>query len=213
VLVREGRVDQAVEVWSQVVRLFPQHQAAGQALIGMANLAIESGDLKEAEKDLMQLSGMSDEHWKKVAQESFDRIERVRLKRMIFWAAAAIWWAVLVVLWAGLVLLLRSGKLEKRRLLRPPAEWIGFLLVLTVLIVWAATGTHQTTRALLWMAGMMGLLVLPNGWLLRGWMPRGIKLWLWSMMLVTACLAAAVVAVGLAGMTEQVLHTLKWGPS
>lgn len=212
VLARQGLGEQAAGKWNQVVDKYPDHEAAGRALMGLGELAITNGELDAAERAFQRLAGMPDGKWKKASREYMARLDQLRKRRWIFIAALAAWIVTLLGLWSAVVARLAKNKLSPRQLLRPPLEALIYLMVMAALIIWAASGTRQTTWALLWMTGMLTPVILPNGWLLRSRVPRGANLALWLAMLVVVCLACAVAAIVLAGMSDQVLHTLKWGP-
>jgi len=210
-MAREGMRAQARARLELAIRDYPEHQVAGLALGLLGNMALEDGDLDAAEAVYLRLSGSSSQKWKRAARDALKRVDKLRWRRRMVVAAVALWVLPFLGLWTLLFVRLRSRKLRLPRMLCPPAEAIGYLLIMAGLIVWAATGTRQTARALFWMAGMVFLLLVPNGWLLRSWAPRGIWKLLWLVGLVVACGAAVVAAIGLAGMMGQVLHTFQFG--
>jgi tetratricopeptide (TPR) repeat protein len=210
-MAREGMRDKARANLEEAIREYPEHEVAGLALGLLGNMALEDGDLDAAEAVYLRLSGSSSQKWKRAAQDALGRVNRLRWQWRAVAAAVGLWVLAFLGLWTLLFLRLRSGKLRLPRRLCPPAEAIGYLVIMVGLVIWAATGTRQTTHALLWMTGMVFLLLVPNGWLLRSWMPRGGWMVLWVLGLVVVCAAAVVAAIGLAGMTGQVLHTLQFG--
>lgn len=208
-MAREGMRDGARARLEEAIRKYPEHEVAGLALGLLGNMALEDGDLDGAEAVYLRLFESSSEKWRRSAQDALKRVDRLRWRERTIVAAVVLWVLALVGLWTLLFVHFRSRQLRLRWV--PPAEAIGYLVIMAGLIIWAATGTRQTTRALLWMTGMVFLVLVPNGWLLRSWAPRsGVKV-LWVAGLVVVCVAAVVAAIGLAGMTGQVLHTLQFG--
>ncbi len=208
-MAREGMRAQARKRLELAIRGYPEHEVAGLALGLLGNMALEDGDLDAAEAVYLRLSESSSPKWQRAARDALGRVDRLRWRRRAVAAAVTLWALAFLGLWTLLFIRVRSKKLRISWV--PPAEAIGYLLVMAALVIWAATGTRQTTRALLWMAGMVFLLLTPNGWLLRSWAPRGIRMVLWVLGLVVVCAAAVVAAIGLAGMTGQVLHTFQFG--
>jgi outer membrane protein assembly factor BamD (BamD/ComL family) len=208
-MAREGMRAEARARLEEAIREYPEHEVAGLALGLLGNMALEDGDLDGAEAVYLRLSESPGKKWRKSARDALRRVDKLRWRKRTIVAAVVMWVMAFVGLWGLLVVRLRSRKLRFRWM--PPAEAIGYLLVMAGLIAWAATGTRQTARALLWMAGMVFLILVPNGWLLRSWAPRGLMKLLWLLGLVVICGAAIVAAIGLAGMTGQVLHTLQFG--
>ena len=210
-MAREGMRAEARARLELAIHDYPEHQVAGLALGLLGNMALEDGDLDAADAVYLRLSGSSSQKWKRAAQDALKRVDKLRWRRRVVVAAGGLWALAFLGLWSLLFVRLRSKKLRLPRMLCPPAEAIGYLLVMAVFVIWAALGTRQTTKALLWMAGMVFLLLVPNGWLMRSWVPRGIWKLLWLLGLVVVCGAAIVASIGLAGMTGQVLHTLQFG--
>jgi outer membrane protein assembly factor BamD (BamD/ComL family) len=208
-MAREGMRDEARARLEEAIREYPDHEVAGLALGLLGNMALEDGDLDGAEAVYLRLSESSSEKWSRSAQDALRRVDKLRWRKRVVVASVGLWVLAFLGLWTLWFARLRSGKLRFRWM--PPVEAIGYLVIMAGLIVWAATGTRQTARALLWMAGMVFLLLVPNGWLLRTWAPRGVVKLLWVLGLVVVCGAVMVAAVGLAGMTGQVLHTLQFG--
>ena len=208
-MAREGMRAKARVRLEEAIREYPEHQVAGLALGLLGNMALEDGDLDAAEAVYLRLSKSSSEKWRRSAQDALKRVDMLRWRKRVIVAAVGLWALAFLGLWTMWFARLRSKKLRLRWI--PPAEAVGYLVIMAGLIVWAATGTRQTTRALLWMAGMVFLILVPNGWLLRSWAPRAVVKILWLVGLVVVCGAAVVAAIGLAGMTGQVLHTLQFG--
>ena len=210
-LAREGRRAEARSRLEEAVRSYPEHEVAGLALGLLGNMALEDGDLNAAEAVYLRLSDLASRKWQRAAQDALRRVEKLRWRWRVVAAAVALWVLAFLGLWSLLFVRLRSKKLRLPRMLCPPAEAIGYLLIMAGLIIWVATGTRQATRALLWMTGMVFMVLVPNGWLMRSWAPRGIWKLLWLVGLVVVCGAAIVASIGLAGMVGQVLHTLRFG--
>ena len=208
-MAREGMRDGARVRLEEAVSKYPEHEVAGLALGLLGNMALEDDDLDGAEAVYLRLSESSSEKWRRSAQDALKRVDRLRWRKRVIVAAVGLWVLAFLGLWTLWFTRLRSKKLRLRWI--PPAEAIGYLVIMAGLIAWAATGTRQTTRALLWTAGMVFLILVPNGWLLRSWAPRGVVKLLWMLGLVVVCGAVIVAAIGLAGMTGQVLHTLQFG--
>jgi TolA-binding protein len=203
-MAREGMRAEARARLEQAIREYPEHEVAGLALGLLGNMALEDGDLDGAEAVYLRLSESSSKKWRKSAQDALRRVDKLRWRKRVEVGSVVLWVLAFAGLWALLIVRWRSKKLRIPRM--PPAEAIGYLLIMAGLIAWAATGTRQTTRALLWI-----LILVPNGWLLRSWSPRGSVKVLWLLGLVAVCGTAIVAAIGLAGMTGQVLHTLRFG--
>lgn len=208
-MAREGMRAEARARLEEAIREYPEHEVAGLALGLLGNMALEDGDLDGAEAVYLRLSESSSKKWRRSAQDALRRVDKLRWRKRVVVAAVVLWVLAFTGLWGLVVGRWRSKKLRLPWM--PPVEAIGYLLVMAGLIAWAASGTRQTTRALLWMAGMVFLLLVPNGWLLRSWTPRGVWMVLWVLGMVVICGAAIVAAIGLAGMTGQVLHTLQFG--
>jgi hypothetical protein len=207
-LEQAGRPEAARVRLEQLAEEYAGHPKSAQALALMGTMAIQAGDLDAAERAYDSLSRFPDEGWRQSAGEAMGRLSRLRSMRTVLVASLAAWGCMALVLWTLLI----ARRVGASALARPPVEALVFVVIMGALIVWAWTGTRQTTRALLFMGGMNLLLLLPNGWLLRRWSPRGIFRVAWLLLLVAGCLASVVASVGLAGMEEQVLHTLEWGP-
>jgi TolA-binding protein len=208
-MAREGMRDEARARLEEAVRDYPEHNVAGLALGLLGNMALQDDDLDGAEAVYLRLAKSPSPKWQRAAQDALVRVDRLRWRERTIFAAAGLWALAFVGLWTLLFVRLRSKKL--RITWFPPAEAVGYLVIMAGLIIWAATGTRQTTRALIWMAGMVFLVLVPNGWLLRSWAPRGFGMVFWVLGLVVVCAAVIVAAVGLAGMAGQVLHTLQFG--
>jgi tetratricopeptide (TPR) repeat protein len=208
-MAREGMRDQARARLEEAIREYPEHQVAGLALGLLGNMALEDGDLAGAEAVYLRLAESSSEKWRRSAQDALKRVDKLRWRKRVLVASVGLWVLGFLGVWTLWFIRLRSKKLRFRWI--PPAEAVGYLVIMAGLIAWAATGTRQTTRALLWMTGMVFLILVPNGWLLRSWVPRGAIKLLWLAGLVVICGAALAAAIGLAGMTGQVLHTLQFG--
>jgi hypothetical protein len=208
-MAREGMRAEARARLEEAVCEYPEHEVAGLAQGLLGNMALEDGDLDGAEAVYLRLSESSSRKWRRSAQDALKRVDRLRWRKRVVVGSVGLWVLAFLGVWTLWFTRLRSKKLSFRWV--PPAEAIGYLVIMAGLIFWAATGTRQTTRALLWMAGMVFLILVPNGWLLRTWAPRAVVKILWIVGLVVACGAALVAAIGLAGMTGQVLHTLQFG--
>jgi len=208
-MAREGMRAEARARLEQAVREYPEHEVAGLALGLLGNMALEDGDLDAAEAVYLRLAKSKSPKWQRSAQDALGRVDRLRWRKRTIIAAVGLWVLAFVGLWMLLLVRWRSKQLKIRWI--PPVEAIGYLVIMAGLIVWAASGTRQTTRALIWMAGMVFLLLVPNGWLLRSWAPRGIWMVLWVLGLVVVCGAVFVASIGLAGMAGQVLHTVQFG--
>jgi len=208
-MAREGMRAEARARLEQAIREYPEHEVAGLALGLLGNMALEDDDLDEAEAVYRRLAKSKSPKWQRSARDALGRVDRLRWRKRTIIAAVGLWVLAFLGLWTFLLVRSRSKKLKIPWV--PPVEAIGYLVIMAGLIIWAATGTRQTTRALLWMTGMVFLLLVPNGWLLRSWTPRGIWMVLWLLGMVVVCGAVMVAAVGLAGMAGQVLHTLQFG--
>jgi outer membrane protein assembly factor BamD (BamD/ComL family) len=208
-MAREGMRAEARARLEEAIREYPEHEVAGLALGLLGNMALEDGDLDGAAAVYLRLAESSSLKWRRSAQDALKRVDKLRWRKRVVVASVGLWVLGFLGVWTLWFIRLRSKKLRLRWI--PPAEAIGYLVIMVGLIAWAATGTRQTTRALLWMAGMVFLILVPNGWLLRSWTPRGGWMVLWVLGLVVICGAAIVAAIGLAGMTRQVLHTLQFG--
>jgi TolA-binding protein len=208
-MAREGMRAEARARLEEAIGEYPEHDVTGLALGLLGNMALEEGDLDGAEAVYLRLAESSSHKWRRSAQDALKRVDKLRWRKRVVVASVGLWVLGFLGVWTLWFSRLRSKKLRFRWV--PPAEAIGYLLIMAGLIVWAATGTRQTARALMWMAGMVFLILVPNGWLLRSWTPRLVVKLLWVAGLVVVCGAALVAAIGLAGMTGQVLHTLQFG--
>jgi outer membrane protein assembly factor BamD (BamD/ComL family) len=211
-LARSGKLTAARAKLQAVVRDHPHHRAAGLAWTLLGNLAMQEGDFDAAELAFTELGRLKGDEWKEASQEAHKRLSWERWKKRILASSLIVWSLALGFLWVLLIRRLRSGDIPVVQLKKPPPEAVIFILAMLALVVWAWTGTRQTCTALLWMTGMVLLLLLPNGWLLREQAPRGIRAGAWVLILVVVCLACVVASIELAGMTDQVLHTIRWGP-
>ena len=115
-------------------------------------------------------------------------------------------------MWLFVVIGVSKKKIKPRELVRLPIESLAYLLVMAALAVWASSGARQTTHALIWLSGLVFLLLVPNGWLLRKLTLSVPRLTGWLLVLLLAGCASIVAAIGAAGMTTQVLHTIQFGP-
>jgi len=208
-MAREGMREEARARLEQAIREYPDHEVAGLALGLLGNMALEDDDLDGAEAVYLRLAKSKSPKWQRSAQDALGRVDRLRWRKRTIVAAVGLWVLAFIGLWTLLIVHLRSNKLKMPRV--PPVEAIGYLVIMAGLIIWAATGTRQTTHALLWMTGMVFLLLVPNGWLLRSWAPRAVVKLLWVAGLTVVCAATVVAAIGLAGMAGQVVHTLQFG--
>jgi outer membrane protein assembly factor BamD (BamD/ComL family) len=209
---RESELDRAREILSSVARSYPEHPMAGRSLLELGNLEIRAGRLDAAGEVFEKLGKLPGGTWEQSAREAGKRLAMIRLKQGAVTLAVIVWLLCALVLWVALVLAIGRKRLALGRLARPPIEALVYLAIMLVLIVWAGTGARQTTQALLWMTGMLMLILLPNGWLLSIRTLSGRMFGLRLACLVVACVAGVVAAIGLAGMTDQVLHTFQHGP-
>lgn len=210
-LAREGRKDEAGKCLLQIAHDYPEHRMAGRALIELANLEIGRGNLGAADQAFDDLGRLQGENWKSAMEEGRLRLAHLRRIRWVEIASALTWLLAVIWLWSALALRLRAGSIAPRQLLVPPIEVIVYLIVMAGLTIWAASGTRQATHALLWMGGMFTLLLLPNGWLMRAESMRPGALAIRLGVLSLAGCTAVVTSVWLAGMIDQVVHTLQFG--
>lgn len=210
-LVRARRLERARALLHELVEAYPEDPAAGQAWTLLGRLAVDRGDLDEAERALTAMARVPGEEWAAASREALGRVERLRWRRRVRAGCVAVWGLALLWLAGLLVWRVRAGAMPAGWWRRPPAEAVVGLLILAALVIWAWTGTHQTRNALLWMTGLVTPLLLANGWVLRAWSPPGWSRALWLVGLLVAWSAVVVASIGLAGMEGQVLHTLQRG--
>jgi len=210
-LVREGRRDEARKCLLGVAHDYPEKRMAGRALIELANMEIGRGNLDAAGRAFEDLGRLPGASWDSSMREGMLRLSHLRRIRWIEIASALVWLAAAVWLWLALGMGLRSGRIAPRQLRMPPVEVIVYLVVMAGLVAWALSGTRQTSQALLWMAGLFTLLLLPNAWLMRAKSPRPGALVLRLCGLGMAACAALVTSIWLAGMADQVVHTIQFG--
>lgn len=212
-LARDGQVDRARRELERVVAEHEGERTAGLARTQLGQLALDQNDLDAAEHWYGELASMPDADWGRAGAEGLARVNGLRWRSRLMTSALGVWGLALLAGLLGLVLLMRRKHLAARRLWPPPAEAIVYALVMGILvgIVWGRAA--QTTWALAWMAALLAPVVLINGWLLRGLRLRTGRLTAWCLALVLVFAAATYAAVALAGMTDQVLHTLRFGSS
>jgi len=210
-LARQGRKDEARKCLLHIAHDYSEKRMAGRALIELANMEIGRGNLDAAGRAFEELGRLPGRDWDSAVQEGMMRLSHLRRIRWIEIAAALVWLAAAAWLWLALGMGLRAGSIAPRQLRMPPVEVIVYLVVMAGLVVWAISGTKQTSQALLWMAGLFTLLLLPNGWLMRAKSPRPGVLVLRLCGLGMAACAAIVTSIWLAGMADQVVHTLQFG--
>ncbi|MBW1810058.1 MAG: tetratricopeptide repeat protein [Deltaproteobacteria bacterium] len=210
--IRAEKYDRARKILWAVVADYPEHRAAGLALLELGNLEIKLGNLGAAEKVYSALASLPKKEWQKSSAGGQRRVDSIRFRnRVIFWAWV-FWGLVAFCLWLSVVIGVTRKKIKPSQLIRLPIEALAYLLVMVVLIIWASSGACQTTHALIWLTGMVFLLLVPNGWLLRKLTLSVPKLMCWMLVLLLAGGACIVAAIGAADMATQVLHTIKFGP-
>jgi len=209
---RQGRFEEAKNIFDRLAKSHPDHRLAVQALVDLGALYLRHGDADAAELVYARLAGLGGPRATRAAEEAQGLLHRLRWKKRISLAAGLIWLITALGLWLFLLISAGRGSLTGLRLSRPPLEAVLFLVIMAGLVLWAWSGTRQTTHALLYMGGMVLLVLLPNGWLLRSIRLRAVGMMAWTVWLTLVCLAAVVMAIHLAGMEEQVLHTIEFGP-
>jgi outer membrane protein assembly factor BamD (BamD/ComL family) len=210
--IRAKKYEPARKILWAVVADYPKHRAAGLALLELGNLEIKLNNLDAAEKVYSALGSLPEAEWKKSSAGGQQRVDSVRFRnRVIFWSWV-FWGLVAFCLWLFVVIGVSRKKIKPRELLRPPIEALIYLPVMAALIVWASSGARQTSHALIWLSGLVFLLLVPNGWLLRKLTLSVPRLMGWMLVLLLAGCACVVAAIGAAGMTTQVLHTIQFGP-
>lgn len=209
-LLRDHQVERARAILKRIVAEYPDHRSAPAATSRLAQLEIGVGDLDAAERAYSQLA----QRWPAEADGAHEGLARVGaliFRARLIYSAMGLWAFALLGAIAFLGLRLRRGVLTWRRLWPPPLEAGLYLLTMLglILLVWGRA--RQTTHALMWMTGILLPALLVNGWLWRSQRPGVAGALLWCLGGLVVCLTAAVTAIALAGMLDQVLHTLEFG--
>ncbi len=210
-LARNRQTDRARRLLQRIVREVPEHRAAGLALIRLAQIEIEAGDLDSAERTYTRLEELPGGEWSRTAREGLRRLAGLRWRQRLLVMGLGLWGVAMLAMWVALVVQLKHGRLTARSLLIPPPEALIYLIVMVVLVVVVWGRARQTTHALIWMAGLVVPLLLANGWLLRSLSLRSRGVAAWCLGLGVACAASIYASIALAGMVDQVLHTLRFG--
>jgi len=210
-LARAGQVERARLELERIVAGQAGQRVAGLALIQLGQLAESAGDLDAAVRWYRDLGSMPGEDWTRASSEGMARVDKLRWRGRSRTAALGLWAAALLAAGVGLGLMLWRGRLTARRLWPPPLEATAYVVVMGVLVALVWGRAVQTTWVLAWMAALLTPLLLLNGWLLRAVSLRAWGLSAWCLAAIAICAAVTYAAIDLAGMTDQVLHTLRFG--
>ncbi len=207
---RAGQPARARALLEALVADPPDRRAAGLALSGLAHMARDAGELDGAERAYQRMAVLGGD-WERTAEEGRHLLAASRRKSNLRWTALAIWAAVLFGSCAALGRQLARGRLAWRQLWPPPLEAIVYLVLMGGLLALVWGRATEATMALAWMAGLFAPCLLLGGWLQRS-RPAGLGgVLAFSLSGVLLSLVCAYAAVDLAGMVDQVLHTLRYG--
>jgi outer membrane protein assembly factor BamD (BamD/ComL family) len=188
----------------------PDRRAAGLALSGLAHMARDAGKLDVAERAYQRMAALGGD-WERTAEEGRQLLAASRRKSNLRWTALAIWAVALLGGCAALGRQLARGRLAWRQLWPPPLEAVVYLVAMGGLLALVWGRATEATMALAWMTGLFAPCLLVGGWLQRSRPARlggALAFALGGVLLGLVCTYAAV---DLAGMVDQVLHTLRYG--
>ncbi len=207
---RAGQPARARALLEALIADPPDRRAAGLALSGLAQMARDHGKLDVAERAYQRMAVLGGD-WERTADEGRQLLAAERRKSNLRWTALAIWAVALIGCSLALGRQLARGRLAWRQLWPPPLEAIVYLVLMGGLLALVWGRANEATAALAWMTGLFAPCLLVGGWLQRS-RPLGLGgALVFSLVGALLGLVCVYAAVDLAGMVDQVLHTLRFG--